>query len=221
MGFKKGYIPWNKGKKVVHAGTFKKGSIPWNKGLIGVKKATSGSFKKGNKAHLGMKHSEETKEKISLNRKGKCMGEDNSFSRLEVREKMSRSMKGKNTSPKTQFKKGHKPSPEMIKKMLRRNKKSSIEIKFERIIRKYNLPYIFVGNGEVIIGGKCPDFVNTNGEKIAIEVFYKQHKEMFKGNLQKWMIDRQKIFNDYGWNLIFFDETQVNEKKILETIGGG
>ncbi len=139
-----------------------------------------------------------------------------------------------------QFKKGHKTwnkglkgytaksgpnkrgwTKEEIKKMLKRNPKSSLEIKFEGIIQKYNLPYKFVGNGEFLIGKKCPDFVNTNGQKIAIEVYYRRHKELFRGGLQNWTQQRQKLFEEYGWDLLFFDEIQVNEKNILKTIGGG
>ena len=35
--FKKGHIPWSKGKKVhlKHDKQFKKGMIPWNKGMTG------------------------------------------------------------------------------------------------------------------------------------------------------------------------------------------
>lgn len=36
----------------------------------------------------------------------------------------------------------------------------------------------YVGNGQLIIGGKCPDFVNINGKKQIIEVFGEYwHKE--------------------------------------------
>ena len=66
--FKKGYTPWNKGKKcpqcgIAHIGkpswnkgkklgfipkyAFKKGQIPWNKGTKGIMKQNSGSFYKG------------------------------------------------------------------------------------------------------------------------------------------------------------------------------
>ena len=79
------------------------------------------------------------------------------------------------------------------------------------IIQKLQLPYKFVGNGKFFIENKNPDFINCNGEKIAIEVFYRRHKEQFRKGLQEWMEDRQKIFTKYGWQLLFFDETQVNE----------
>jgi len=81
------------------------------------------------------------------------------------------------------------------------------------------LPYKFVGNGEVLVGRKCPDFININGQKIAIEVFYRKHKEQFRGGFINWLEERYKIFHSYGWEIKFFDETQVNEKEILKRIG--
>jgi very-short-patch-repair endonuclease len=39
------------------------------------------------------------------------------------------------------------------------------------VINEYNLPYKYVGNGEVIIEGKNPDFINVNGLKSVIEVY--------------------------------------------------
>jgi very-short-patch-repair endonuclease len=108
---------------------------------------------------------------------------------------------------------------ENIKKMLRRNPKSSLEKKFEKIVRKLNLPYKFVGDGDFMIGKKCPDFIHLN-DKVAIEVYYRKHKEQFrKGGLQKWKEERQKIFNSYGWKLLFFDETQVTEINLINIIG--
>ena len=114
--------------------------------------------------------------------------------------------------------KGQTATSEIIKKRLRRNPKSSLETKFEDIINQFNLPYKFVGDGKFFIERKNPDFININGEKIAIEVYYRKHKEKFAGGLENWKMNRQKIFNDYGWKIMFFDETQVKEDLILKTL---
>lgn len=46
---------------------------------------------------------------------------------------------------------------------------NNFEYKFIEIIRKNNLPFNYVGNGELWINGKNPDFVHNN-EKILIEL---------------------------------------------------
>jgi very-short-patch-repair endonuclease len=114
--------------------------------------------------------------------------------------------------------KGCKHTEEHIKNSLRRREKSSLEQKFENICQEYSLPYKFVGNGAFFIERKNPDFINCNGEKIAVEVYYRRHKQQFKVNIETWKQERQEIFSRYGWKVIFFDETQVNEKEILKTL---
>ena len=105
------------------------------------------------------------------------------------------------------------------KAVLGKREKSSLELKFEDIINKNQLPYKFVGNGEFFIERKCPDFININGEKIAIEVYYRTHKEYFKKEgLKGWKRERKKIFNKYGWNILFFDETQVNNEHVCRVL---
>ena len=82
-GFKKGDVPWIKGKRGVikpNSGSFKKGNIPWHKNTKGIKKPNSTSFKKGmiiskkirkkmSKYHKGKKLSRETVKKIIKGRK--------------------------------------------------------------------------------------------------------------------------------------------------------
>ena len=116
------------------------------------------------------------------------------------------------------FGKHWKLSKESIKNILGRKGKSSLEVKFEDLINQLGLPYKFVGNGELLIAKKCPDFVNSNGEKIAIEVYYRKHKQLFRGGLEKWKAERIKIFNQERWKIIFFDETEVNENSILNKL---
>ena len=61
LGFKKGYTPWNKGKKLEY--------ISWNKGKkTGIIPKTA--FRKGHKVNFGKHHSKQTKIKIALAQKG-------------------------------------------------------------------------------------------------------------------------------------------------------
>jgi hypothetical protein len=113
----------------------------------------------------------------------------------------------------------YKNNPELVKRCLRRHEKSSLELKMESIMTELKLPYKFVGNGEVVIGGKNPDFVNCNGEKVAVEVYYRKHKEKFRGGTVEWMNDRQRLFQMYGWKLVFFDETETNVESVSQKLG--
>lgn len=178
-----------------------------------------------NKQH---RHTDETKNKISKSTKGinnHFYGKKHSKS---TKLKMSIAHKKHILTPEHKFnlsislKKAYS-NPELLKRILRRRNISNLELKFKEIINKLNLPYKFVGNGDFIIGRKCPDFINTNGEKIAIEVYYRRHKELFRNGLEKWKLERQELFNKYGWRIVFFNETEVNEKNILckLTLGGG
>jgi len=108
------------------------------------------------------------------------------------------------------------------KKVLVRRPMSGLEIRVEKVIKKYNLPYKFVGNGQFSIERKVPDFINVNGEKKAVEVYWKKHKDQFRrGGEKGWKEEREKIFSKYGWELLFIEGTRLNEIKILKALGGG
>ena len=204
-------------------------------------KKTREKIGRGNKGKLkpkpegfgvGRIFSEKAKENISIGLTGRKL------SKIQI-EKQRESLKEKWEDPlfkdrMSNAHKGYKPSEkhkenirkalknlpeEVIKRKLKRNPISSLEKKFLDIINKLNLPYKFVGNGEVIIGRKCPDFVNTNGQKIAVEVFYRRHKQLFRGNVEGWKEERKDIFKKYGWDLKFFNEVEVNEKEIVKRLG--
>lgn len=185
-----------------------KGCIAWNKGLKGTQKSNSGSFGVGHipwhkgKDYSGMTgkhHSEETIKKMSKTKKGKVFSE-------EHKRKLGNS------------KRGIKLTSEHIRKVLRRRIPTSLEIKFQEIINKNGLPYKFVGDGSFMIGRKNPDFININNKKIAIEVYARFHKLKHAETIEQWKEDRKEFFAEYGWELMFFDETEVNENHILKRL---
>ncbi len=222
-GFKKGCTPANKGKryKCSQYNLSEEGRIQKIKNL----------YKNGISPLLGKPHSEEWNSKIGKGSRGKKRTED--FKKV-----ISSTLKKKGITPpeKFWFIKGMKKNsdekieigrrvkelwkqPNYRKKVLGKREKSSLEIKMERLLRQNNLPYKFVGNGKFSIGNKVPDFVNCNGKKIAIEVYYRKHKEEFRGGLDSWKIGRTKIFSEFGWKLEFFDETMVNNNEVVKRLG--
>lgn len=136
--------------------------------------------------------------------------------------KMAEKLRGRHSSPETEFKKGYnkgvKYSDERIKNSLRRRIPTSLENRFQNIINKYSLPYKYVGDGSFIIAGYNPDFINTNNEKIAIEVYSRYYKKRNNISIEQWKENRQKKFNEYGWHIFFFNEMQVKEEYILNTL---
>ena len=162
-------------------------------------------------------HTKEALSKIKLFRKGDISPKKGKTYEEMYGEKKAQKLKRENGLRK----KGQKQSRDNVKKRLKRRIPSSLEIKMIEIIKKYALPYKFVGNGSFFIERYCPDFINTNGKKIAIEVYYTKHKELFgrakKIGIAEWKKQRKELFNKYGWDLLFFDETQVN-KDIVEVL---
>jgi len=98
----------------------------------------------------------------------------------------------------------------VLKGLLKRP--TSLEQETISLFSKYNLPYKYVGDGELIIGGKNPDFVNINGEKKLIEVGNVYHHQ---GN---YIQERKEHFAKYGWETYVFIGDQLNEKQILSEL---
>ena len=98
-------------------------------------------------------------------------------------------------------------------------KKSSYEIRFELFIKKYNLPFKFVGDGKTFIGGKVPDFIHTKGERLLIEVYDTYHKNHYYGSEYNYMHERGNHFLKSGWRTIFLNENELkNEQYMLNKI---
>jgi very-short-patch-repair endonuclease len=170
----------------------------------------------GHKGYMaGKKHSEETKRKISLSAKGKP-----SYVRtLESLKKSSESHKN--------------PSEEILNKMRKRQKSlwendqyrqkqltsifkgqrvtpNKLEILLgDMLDSMYPNHWKFVGDGQVIINGKCPDFININGQKKIIELFGDYwHKDQDPQ-------DRKDIFKPFGYKTLVIWESELKKRKSL------
>ena len=161
----------------------------------------------------GKRLKEETKRKISLNRKGKSLSEN-------TRGKMSLFHKGKSLPDwvKEKMSVAQKElwkDPVYARKQMKAShiKPNKLEIQFENILRKIFCDvYKYVGDGEFIIAGKCPDFININGKKKIIELYGSYwHRD---DDPQ----DRINLFRQYGYDtLIVWDyELKKGREKELE-----
>ena len=173
-----------------------KGQIPWNKG-----KTFSEEYrKKLSESHKGIFPSEETKKKLSEVRKGHPGYMKGKKHSEEARRKMSLAGKGR------------KKSDEHLKKIMQSNgmKPSKPELELGDLLTEiFPGEYRYVGNGEFVIGGKCPDFINVNGKKKIIELFgdYWHRGE----NPQ----DRIDVFKPFGFETIVIWESELKDKEKL------
>lgn len=115
---------------------------------------------------------------------------------------------------------GRKLTKDHIKKSRRSGRPTSIEKEMISIISELNLPYLYTGNGTVKFGRLNPDFININGEKIALEVYAKIYKEIDGRCIEMWKRKRIDKFAEFGWRIYFFDETQITKEFVSETLGG-
>ncbi len=90
-------------------------------------------------------------------------------------------------------------------------KQNKTEKKLENTIDK-TIPneYKFVGHGEVIIAGKCPDFININGQKKIIELY---GDYWHKGQDPQ---DRINIFAKYGYDTLVIWEHELKDAESLK-----
>jgi hypothetical protein len=114
---------------------------------------------------------------------------------------------------------GRKLTKQHIRNSMRRRVPTSLECKLLNLINEAGLPYRFVGDGSFIIEHMNPDFINTNGAKIAVEVYAKFFKSLH-GGISTWKANRSRKFSKYGWHVVYFDETQLTIENVLRKLGG-
>ncbi len=99
--------------------------------------------------------------------------------------------------------------PEVAKAVLRRFaiRPTRPEAKLSHLIERHRLPLRYVGDGQLSIDGKCPDFVGTEDPQAVIEVFGRRfHREE---DLEK----KRQFFAKRGYRLLVFWEDDLNYGK--------
>lgn len=224
-------------KKGEHASPaeFKKDNIPWNKQLKGIHCSQKTEFKskqvkelwrdtsyrskmKKRHGYLGKHHTKETIKKIRIANLGKKKSE-------ETRRKLSiRNMGQQNPmwGKHRKFSDAHLRN--ILKGLLRRPTK--LEQKFMRIIEKNRLLFKYVGDGKIIINGKCPDFIDCDGSKRVVEVFGRvwhdpkmSFKEIPYHQTEQGTIEH---YSKYGFKCtVLWDNEFGNEELVLAKLRGG
>jgi len=199
---------------------FKKGRIPWNKGIKGYLTSWKGRH---HSIKMKEKHSEimknyfdqhpEIKQKISIKNTGRKRTEDFK-NRLSVRMTENNPMKDPILK--------EKATRNLLK--IIHNKPNKAEFKLNEILQQ-NFPneWKYVGNGEFILGGKNPDFLNCNGKKQVIELFgnWFHSKEFAERHNRKYESPEQRTehYKKYGFNCLIIWESELkNEENIVQKV---
>ena len=93
------------------------------------------------------------------------------------------------------------------------------EIELQLLFEQHGLPYIYVGDGRMIIGGKCPDFINYRDQNKLVELF---GDYWHQGEDPQERID---YLSEFGFDTLVIWECEMNNYNTLvskvETFTGG
>jgi hypothetical protein len=88
---------------------------------------------------------------------------------------------------------------------------------FEKIISdlciENSLPFIYTGDGRILINFKNPDFI-CEEKKIVIEVFWSWFKIRDYGSIENYKEFCRQKYNSAGWKVIFIDENEIDNKEL-------
>jgi hypothetical protein len=241
----RGRIPWMKGKKHSEE-TLRKlsESHKGHKASEETKRKMSEQRTKEKHPLWGKHHSEESKRKMSKIRKeafmsgrivspwkGKHLSD-------ETKRKLSIANSGKNNynygkhfSPEHRKKQSisalkNWQNEDIAKKRIEsfNLKPNGMELYLDSILQNH-FPdeWKFVGDGQVIIGGLCPDFINVNGKKKIIELFgaFWHDGELALRGVSSHRTEegKKKVYGEIGYDtLVIWDDELDNESKVIEKI---
>lgn len=211
-----------------NSGSFQSGHSPWNKNLKGIHLSSESEFKKGcNGNWKGRKHKDESIDIMSMKNKGKHSSVDTEFKKghipfikgkrfseiidHEINEERKSKIKLTMKDIWTDDKWKELQLKKMVKGLWKRP--TSLEKKMIELIKVNNLNYKYCGDGSVILNGKCPDFINCNGQKIVLETANRYHHQ---NNYEE---SRKNVFSQIGFRtLVFWEEDFKNPELIISKI---
>jgi len=101
------------------------------------------------------------------------------------------------------------------------SKPNKLEKRVIEIINENNLPFKYVGSGEIIINGRNPDFISIDGSKKVIEIFGNYwHSPLFNPHID-WKRTYKETINFYkeqGYDCLVLWEDEVKESVAVEKI---
>lgn len=107
--------------------------------------------------------------------------------------------------------------PEYRRKIMSSRRPTDIEQIIIDIIKKYRLPYRYTGDGSFLIGQFNPDFVNTNSQKIALDIFGD------RWHVASEIPERTASFAEYGWRLFVLwghEVKSLSEQELIAKMRG-
>lgn len=144
------------------------------------------------------------------------------------RKNISKSQIGRKKSEKTKQKIGKTNSvvikkkwkdPDYARKVLTVNTPNKSEIILDKFLQKIcQSKYKFVGNGEFVLDGKCPDFLNIDGKKKLIELYGDYWHGKNRTGKTKKEAENERIFHfeHFGYDTLVIWESELKNLLVLK-----
>jgi len=197
---------------------FKKGNIPWNKG----KKGIYNSPRKGKTwIELYGKEKAENMRKRLTRMNSRFIGEKNPFygkhhsrKTLEKLSKITSERIASDPKYREFCRHGGAKAIRSARKKPNRKEQNLVEI-----IEQNGFPFKYTGDGSFIINGFIPDFVECNGHKLVIELFgdyWHTRKEIPYHQTEQGRIE---AYSQFGYKtLIIWEHELDNPPRVVEKI---
>lgn len=162
----------------------------------------------GTKAQIGRKQSPEEIAKRVASMKGYRHSD-------ETKQKMSIAQKGRHWT------KEQRERCLPIVMANRRQRPTRLETLLQEVIQRHSLPYKYVGDGYTWIAGRCPDFLNIDGQKKVVEVFGRWwHDPAVNPHVkpQYTECNTRGHYARYGFDCVIIWEEQLSDESAIVSL---